>query len=87
VQATLASVAAVGGRRVVVLPTLGWQEPLRLWFAAVGLPSSGKSPAPETVRDALWTLEDQGRGSGRGSGDGSPRRMMLQESPFARLAS
>jgi hypothetical protein len=82
VQAMLASVASVGGRRVVVLPTLGWQEPLRLWLAAVGLPSSGKSPALETVRHALWTLEDSGRGSGQGSGYGSPCRMMLQESPF-----
>ena len=44
------------------------------------------TPALETVRRALWTLEDQGRGSGRGSGDGSPRRLVLNETPFARLA-
>jgi hypothetical protein len=82
VQAVLASVAAVSGRRVVVLPTPGWQEPLRLWLAAVGTPSSGKSPALNSVRRVLWTLED----ARPGAGGGSPRRIMLREGPFARLA-
>lgn len=81
VQALLAAVAAVSSR-VVVLPTPGWQEPLRLWMAAVGEPASGKSPALETVQRLLWTLEDTSGLATRVP----PRRILLPEGRFERLA-
>jgi hypothetical protein len=81
-QAMLASVAAVSGRRVLVVPTPGWQEPLRLWLAVVGLPSTGKSPALESVQYLLHALEE----TRAGSGVASPRRILLHERPFTRLA-
>ena len=74
-QALLASVAGLGGRRVVVIPTPGWQEPLRLWLAAVGAPSTGKSPALASVRRLLWTLED----ASPGDGSAPPRRIVLRD--------
>jgi hypothetical protein len=80
-QAVLASVAGIGGRRVAVLPTPGWQEPLRLWLAAVGLSAAGKSPALESVSRQLWLLEG-GRSDRSG---GEPRSIKLPEAPFARV--
>src|SRR5258708_4801793 len=81
-QAVLASVAAIGGRRVAVLPTPGWQEPLRLWLAAVGLPATGKSPALKSVSRQLWMLA----GSRSDRSGGEPRSIKLPEAPFARVA-
>jgi hypothetical protein len=81
-QAVLASVVAVSGRRALMLPTLGWQEPLRLWLAAVGLPSTGKSPALQSVQLVLETLED----ASAGSGIAPRRRILMRENTFARLA-
>jgi hypothetical protein len=82
VQAMLAAAAGLGGRRVLVIPTPGWQEPLRLWLAVVGLPSTGKSPALESVQYLLHALEE----TRAGSGVASPRRILLHERPFTRLA-
>jgi hypothetical protein len=82
VQALLASVAAVSSR-VVVIPTTGWQEPLGLWMAAVGASASGKSPALEMVQRLLWTLEDTPDLLSRTP----PRRILLREDRFERIAS
>ena len=37
----------------------GWLEPLQLWLAAVGAPSTGKSPALHLARRLLNSLEDE----------------------------
>src|SRR6185369_6939129 len=78
VQALLASVAGLSGRRVLVIPTPGWQEPLRLWLAAVGAPSTGKSPALAPVQRLLLSLENDGMGDGIAP----PRRLMVHDERF-----
>src|SRR5258708_31629708 len=60
-QAVLASVAGIGGRRVVVLPTPGWQEPLRLWLAAGGVPATGKPPGLQSGGPPLGVVEGRPR--------------------------
>src|SRR5262249_31649903 len=50
VQGLLACVAAVSGAGIEAEVNLGWREPLVLWSALVGLPSSGKSPALAAAR-------------------------------------
>lgn len=57
-QAVLAAVAALCGAGVRVRVTQSWEEPLVLWCAAVGSPSSGKSSALGLVRRILGILED-----------------------------
>jgi hypothetical protein len=57
VQALLASVAGVCGAGVVGRITDSWGEPLILWQALVGGPSSGKTPALEALRRALGAVE------------------------------
>src|SRR5258708_3770820 len=83
VQALLASVAGISGRRVLVVPAPGWQEPLRLWLAAVGAPSTGKSPALSAVRRLLSELED----THPGHRDMPRRRIALREGRFERLGA
>jgi hypothetical protein len=56
-QSLLATVAGVSSRRVLVLFASGWLEPLQLWLAAVGAPSTGKSPALRLARRLLNALE------------------------------
>ena len=51
------SVAGVCGAGVVARPREGWDEPLILWLALVGGPSSGKSPALDAMRRALAAVE------------------------------
>ena len=85
VQSMLAAVAGLGGRRVLVIPTPGWQEPLRLWLAAVGSSSTGKSPALASVRRLLFSLEKELAATGEGS---EPRRqIVLGDSSFEHLAT
>ncbi len=48
-QALLGTVSTACGAGVVVKITPQWSEPLLLWLALVGGPSSGKSPALATV--------------------------------------
>ncbi len=57
-QGVLAAVAAVSGVGVLVRVGPKWQEPLVLWQALVGAPSSGKSPALAAVRRLLARIED-----------------------------
>jgi hypothetical protein len=45
-QALLTAVAGLSGAGAVVRLAPAWTEPLVLWQALVGRPSSGKSPAP-----------------------------------------
>ena len=56
-QALLAAVAGVSSTKVMWCFTSGWLEPLHLRLAAVGAPSSGKSPALELARRLVIPLE------------------------------
>jgi hypothetical protein len=56
-QAVLAAVAGLCGAGARVRITDAWSEPLVLWQALVGGPSSGKTPALAPVRHLLGTLE------------------------------
>ena len=58
-QALLAAVAGVCGVGVVGRVTDSWSEPLILWQALVGGPSSGKTPALEALRRPLAIVERQ----------------------------
>jgi hypothetical protein len=66
-QALLAAVAGLSGAGAVVRLAPAWTEPLVLWQALVGRPSSGKSPALAPVRALLATLEKE-FGSGDAAG-------------------
>src|SRR5262245_6520745 len=65
VQALLASVAGVCGAGVVARLGQGWDEPLILWLALVGGPSTGKSAALDTLRRALAAVEKTAGRAGR----------------------
>ena len=74
-QALLAAVAGLCGAGAVVRLAPAWTEPLVLWQALVGRPSSGKSPALAPVRALLATLQEE---LAKGAADG--------EKPFCLLA-
>jgi hypothetical protein len=57
-QALFAAVAGVCGAGVAAEVTPSWSEPLVLWQALLGGPSSGKSPALAAVRRLLVPIED-----------------------------
>ena len=61
VQAVLAALAGLGGAGVAVRITPGWSEPMVLWQAVVGEPSSGKSSALAPMRRLLASLEAERR--------------------------
>ena len=63
-QSVLAGVAAVCGAGVRVRVTPAWDEPLVLWLAAVGEPSTGKSAALAPMRRLLEGVEQERRASG-----------------------
>jgi hypothetical protein len=58
-QSVLAAVAAVCGAGVRVRVTPAWDEPLVLWLAAVGEPSTGKSAALAPLRRLLEVVEQE----------------------------
>ena len=62
-QGLLAAVSAVCGSRVVVDVTPHWREPLVLWQALVGAPSTGKTAALVAARRLR-----RGQGSCRSAG-------------------
>jgi hypothetical protein len=57
----LAGVAAVCGAAVAVRVTPAWEEPLVLWQAVVGEPSTGKSAALAPMRRLLDVVEQERR--------------------------
>ncbi|HTR85285.1 MAG TPA: DUF3987 domain-containing protein [Reyranella sp.] len=97
-QGLLASVAALSGAgvRVQVSPT--WSEPLVLWLALVGSPSSGKSPALAALREPLGRIEQAMREidamhrtdeDGEDGGDGKPvvpRQLIVADATMEALA-
>jgi hypothetical protein len=56
-QSLFAAVAGLCGAGVVVRLRPRWDEPLVLWQALVGPPSSGKSPAMAPMRELLAALD------------------------------
>jgi hypothetical protein len=58
-QGLLAAVAAVCGAGVLARVSPSWSEPLVLWQALVGAPSSGKSPALAVTRRLLSRIEQE----------------------------
>src|SRR5262245_47375706 len=56
-QALLAAVAGLSGQGVSARITEAWSEPVILWQALVGGPSSGKTPALDWLRRPLNTVE------------------------------
>ena len=56
-MALLGGIGGVVGCGAVVRATPAWSEPIVLWLAAVGKPSSGKSPAFGAVRRLLASIE------------------------------
>jgi hypothetical protein len=60
-QSLLAGVAAVCGAGVRVRVTPAWDEPLVLWQAVVGEPSTGKSAALAPMRRLLEVIEEERR--------------------------
>jgi hypothetical protein len=60
-QSVLAGVAAVCGAGVRVRVTPAWDEPLVLWQAVVGEPSTGKSAALAPMRRLLEAIEQERR--------------------------
>ncbi len=77
-----AAVTAVCGAGVNVRVTAGWREPLVLWLALVGSPSSGKSPALASVRALLGQIEVAIRDE-----DGDRQSMHAAKLEEARLAT
>ncbi len=56
-QGLLACVAGVTGCGVQAEATASWREPLVLWMAAVGAPSTGKTPALTAARQLIDAVE------------------------------
>lgn len=56
-QALLAAVAGLAGASVKACVTPSWSEPLILWQALVGEPSTGKTPALDAIGRPLATVE------------------------------
>jgi hypothetical protein len=61
VQSLLAALAGLCGAGAMVRIAAAWSEPLVLWQAAVGGPSSGKSRALAPMRKVLASLEEERR--------------------------
>ena len=83
-QALLAAVAGLCGAGAVVRLAPAWTEPLVLWQALVGRPSSGKSPALAPVRALLATLEEE---LGEGEAAGKKRPFLLNDGAAEILAN
>lgn len=59
-HALLITAAGMIGNARRASPWQDWDEPTILWGALVGLPSTGKSPAVDTVVEPIRTLEAEG---------------------------
>jgi hypothetical protein len=83
-QAVLAAVAGLCGAGVAVRISPVWVEPMVLWQALVGGPSSGKSPALAPVRRLLAAIEEEFR-----AGDDAerPARMVVADTAIEAVAA
>jgi hypothetical protein len=84
-QALLAAVAGLCGAGAAVRITDAWSEPLVLWQALVGGPSSGKSPALAPVRRLLAALEAEGTAGG--DADSAKAEIVVADTAVAKLAA
>ena len=82
-QALLVAVAGLSGAGAVVRIAPAWTEPLVLWQALVGRPSSGKSPALAPVRALLATLQEE---LGAGDAAGTKPFVLLADGSAETLA-
>ncbi|WP_421996615.1 DUF3987 domain-containing protein [Reyranella sp.] len=80
-QSLLAAVAALCGGGAVVRVGPRWSEPLVLWQAMVGPPSSAKSPAMAPLRELLATLDAEKTGE-----EEEPRRAVVSDASLAAVA-
>jgi hypothetical protein len=55
----LAAVSGLVGKALAVRINESWYEPLILWLAIIGPPSSGKTPAAKFVRKRLYKIQKQ----------------------------
>jgi len=55
----LGAVSGLIGKSVEVRITQSWYEPLILWLAIIGPPSSGKTPAAKPIRKRLFAIQKQ----------------------------
>jgi hypothetical protein len=90
-QSLLSAVAGLCGAGVRAQVTSAWSEPLVLWQALVGAPSSGRTSALETIRQPLATIEkllqrDGGACPERSRGTSSEQRVVTADAAFAALA-
>ena len=72
-QTVLAAVAGLSGAGAAVRITPAWCEPLVLWQAMVGEPSTGKSSALAPMRRLLGPIEEGERERRRARKAGTPR--------------
>ena len=87
-QSLLAAVAGLTGAGVRAQVTAAWSEPLVLWQALVGAPSSGKTSALETIRQPLASVEKLLlRGVGQKTEPDGSRRIVSADPAFAALAA
>src|ERR1700730_5285005 len=82
-QALLAAVTGLSGAGAVVRLAPAWTEPLVLWQALVGRPSSGKSPALAPVHALLATLQEE---LGAGDAAGTKPFFLLNDGSAETLA-
>src|SRR4029077_18906114 len=80
-QSLLAAVAGLCGAGVRTQVASAWFEPMVLWQALVGAPSSGKTSALETIRQPLATVEKMLQR------DSGARRVVIADPAFAALAT
>jgi hypothetical protein len=71
-QGLLGAVAVACGGGIAVRVTPQWSEPLLLWQALVGAPSSGKTPALAAARRLVDGLDDEGDNHGDGEAEPGP---------------
>ncbi len=75
-QSVLAAVSGLCGAGASVRIGPRWVEPLVLWQALVGAPSSGKSPAMAAVAELLATLDAE---KAKDAADGEGPRVLVEE--------
>ena len=79
---TACLVAGVTGCGVKVQATPSWSEPLILWLALVGAPSTGKSPALDAARQLIDAVESEAK-----EGDEERRRLHETNVEAAKVAA
>jgi len=77
----LGVLAGMSGAGVMIQATSEWREPLVLWMAAIGAPSTGKTPALSAARRIIEVIETDAQ-----AGDDERRREHQAREASAKLA-